>query len=524
MRPLILALAAVFFVAPMARGQLFGTNTGTFAYWLPSYGMDQLPMNLGAYGQGYTDPMSGTVQGTQVPKIVGNVGFWTFAQNYASAPGYKIEFDAPAPAAITARVGGMFNSLTNVQVSGTHYSATFTIAHDGGNVLAGGGEVDLSGASAANPITNFRVTRPGGTVGGITPTYQSYLNNYAAVRWMNNNNVNNNANVVTAADLLPAGQNLSTFGNSMDDIIRSANAQPTLKKVWINIPVNADDSYIRGVADKFRDGLAPGKEVIVESNNEPWNFAFTHPGAIYQRSQNDPRVTAGDTYTRVAQEQGMLTAHMMELFGQEYGAAGKSRYGGFLNSQGANQWFVDQEKAQIKAVYGPAALTSLNIKYQGISFYPGDGLSGASSVDQLVSALYADLNRQKGYLAADKASATRDGLDEAVYEWGPNGYLTQGGVPQAVWQAFRDDPRSYQWTLDEYAAIKSILDAGDLAMEFTVLGDGWGPQINPLAPPEFEQRAIAKLSAENVGVPEPAAGCALLLALAAWGLTRRRAA
>lgn len=527
MKLVLLAAAAAIVLSFPAQAQLFGTNTPTFAYWLPSYGMDQLPMNLGAYGQGYADVTPGTVQGTQVPKLVGNVGFWTFAQNYQSGPGYKIEFDAPNPGAVNATVGGMFNGLTNVQRSGSHYSATFTINHDGGNVLAGGGEVDLAGASAANPVTNFRVTRPGGTVGSFTPTFQSYLNNYQAIRWMGDSNVNNNNNPLTAADVLPSGQNISTFGNSPDDIIRQANAQPNLKKVWINIPANADDSYIKAVAAKFATGLNPDKQVVVEYSNENWNFAFTHPGlTVYAKAQADPRVTAGDTYTAVAQESGLQSARVMQLFKSTFTANGKdpNRAQGFLGSQGANQWFVDQGKLTIDRVFGPGTVDKL-FDYQGISFYPADNLAGASSVDQLVSALYTDLNRQKQYLQNDKLSAGRDGLHEAVYEWGMNGYLTQGGVPQAVWQAFRDDPRSKQWVIDEYNTMKGVLDAGDLAMEFTVLGDGWGPQVNPLAPPEFEQQGIVVLSAQNTQAvtPEPAALSLFILAGAGL-LARRRAA
>jgi hypothetical protein len=524
-------LFSSFLAGIPAHAQVFGTNTGTFVDWLPSYATDSVPFRYpGAFGAGYNAAAGGAVSGF-VPTITGNVGLWSNAQNYASGAGYTIQFNAPNPAAINVTVGGMFNGLTNVSRSGNTYTATFTINHDNGNILAGGGEIDLAGASAVNPITNFHVVRPGGTLDGLTPQFQSYLNSYQAVRWMNNNNVNNNVMNVGVADLLPSGQNLGTAGNSYDDIIKWSNQQANLKTVWITIPTNANDAFVKTVADKFAQKLAPAKNVVVEYSNEPWNFAFTHPGQIYSKAQQDNRVTATDTYSMVGQEYGLQSAHIMQLFKQEFSNNGQdaNRAQGFLNSQGANQWFVDQSKSAINRVFGNGSVANL-FTYQGISFYPGDNLAGASSVDQLVSALYTDLNRQKTYLQNDINSASRDGLHEAIYEWGMNGYLTQGGVPANVWQAFRNDPRAKQWVLDEYAAIHSLLgnDPKSMAMEFTVEGDGWGPQINPMASPEQEQQGILALAAlYNTGVPVVGGGTlipepATLAALGAFGLLLAR--
>jgi hypothetical protein len=444
--------------------------------------------------------------------------------NYPNASGYKVEFDAPNPAAVQVKVGGTFSNLTNVSVSGNHYTGYVTLQHPGGDLLQGGGEIDLTGASAANPITNFHVIRPGGTLSGITPTYQSYLNDYQAVRWMNNNNVNNNRAPMTSKDLLPPGQNLGIVGNSYDDVIAAANAQANLKKVWINIPVNADDSFVKAAADKFAANLAPGKQVVVEYGNENWNFAFSHPQWILDKAKGDARVTAPDDFTKTAQEAALLSAHVQQIFQGEF--ADKSRVAGFLGSQGASTWFVDQGKSIIKAVFGPSTLTQL-YKYQGISYYPGDNLSSAATENDLINSLYSDLARQKSYLTADKASATGSGLNEAVYEWGMNGYLTKGGVSQAVIDQFRADPRSRQWVLDEWAAIKGALGPNDLAMEFTVLGDLWSAQVNPLMPHEQEQLAIDQIAA-GLGItagggplaPEPAS--LSLLGIGALGLLARR--
>jgi hypothetical protein len=519
--PLSIAAALLLSLttARSSRAQLLGTNTGTFVDWLQTYAVDSVPFRYpGLYGSGFNPAPAGVVSGASVPIITGPVGLYSSIMNYPDGSGYRIEFDAPNPAAIQLKLGGDFTQLTNFNISGNHYSAEVTLTHPDGNQLVGGGEVDLSGATASNPVTNFHMVIPGGTANGLTPTFQSYLNNYQAVRWMNNNNINFNTTHMTAADLVPSGQNIGTAGNSYDDIISWANAQPNLQKVWINIPVNVDDSFVSAVGAKFAAGLAPGKQVIVEYGNELWNGGFSQSQWVLSQAKTDPRVTAHDDYTMTAQESGLLSAHVQQVFQSQF--ADKSRVAGFIGSQGAGTWFVDNEKSSIAKYYGAAAITSL-YKYQGISYYPGDNLQSATDVDSLVSALYADMSRQNGYLAADKADASASGLGEAVYEWGPNGYLTQGGVPTDVINAFRADPRSMQWVFDEWNAIKSALGPNDLAMEFTVLGDYWSVQINPFDGHEPEQQAIDAIANGTAPVagtltPEPAtlgllAGAMLLL-------------
>ena len=526
-------IVAVLFLASVpAHAQIFGTNTGTFVDYLQSYGPDSVPLRYpGVYQQGY-NPASLSVASGFAPVITGNTGVYSNAANYPNASGYTLQFNAPNPAVIGASLSGMFSNLSNVRINGTQYTATFTLQHDGGNLLAGGGEIDLAGATTSNPITNLAVVRPGGTLGGLTPSYQGYLNTYNAVRWMNNNNINNNNAVVNASDLLPSGQNIASNGNSYTDIINWSNQQANLQKVWVNIPTNATNAFIKAVAGQFATQLNPGKQVIFEYGNENWNFAFQHPGlVVLPKGQADPRVIQSDNFTTTAQESGLQSANMMQIVKAEFAAKGAdaSRAQGFLGSQGANQYFVDKSKEAITRVYGAGAITQL-FKYQGISFYPADNLTSAGSVDQILSAVYGDLGRQKQYLANDKANAAASGLSEAIYEWSPNGYLTAGGVPASVVNAFRNDPRAKQWTLDEWSAIKAILGPNDMAMEFSILGDGWSAQINPLLPHEPEQQAIDQISAGLVGTGNPIVGGVLapepaslsLIGIGAMALLARR--
>jgi hypothetical protein len=507
-----LALASLFGVAG-AEAQVFGTNAGTFAYWMPTDAMTDLPMN--GWGSTSTPWTPNTAILGNNGSIVGDGGVFSNAQNYASGT-YTVSFNSPSP--ITISAGGDFSNITNVQRTGTLETMNVTLTHDGGNVLAGSEWLTTSGVSASNPLTNIQIYQASQTGGNLTPTFQNMLNNYQAVRWMNNLNINNNTAPMTSSSITPSGYNMGS--NSYADIVKWSNAQANLKDVMIEIPVNADSTFVASVA-KTMSSLSAGKTVIVEYGNEDWNYTFTQAGWLATQANSDSRVTATDAFGKGAQETGLRAAAVMQTFDANF--TGKASVAGFLGSQGSNTYFVDQEKAAITKTYGASAVDSL-FKYQGISFYPGDGLSGASTESGLYSALESDLTRLTNNLKADVSDAKGSGLSEAVYEWSPNGYLTLGGVSQAVVDAFRASPDSKQLTLDTWNAIKNNLGSNGIAFDFDVTGDGWSTQINPAGATEQEQLAVDQIAAGNLSVgastPEPTS--LGLLGLGGLALLRRR--
>ncbi len=498
---------------------VFGTNGGTFADYLPANGLNAIPFR-GWATPGKFDPNPALIGANG--SLIADGGSVTYAQNYASGT-YTIQFDSPQPVNITT--AGIIGAPNNVQRSGNHTTMTVKLTHDNGDPLAGIGWFITSGVNGGNPLSNFTMSAQGTNPSDFTPTFNQYATKYQAIRWMNNLNVNNNVAPMSASSLLPSGSNFGA--NSYDDVIKWANAQSNLKSVMINIPVNADSSFVAAVAKKF-NALAAGKQVVVEYGNEDWNFGFSHTGWLLGQARSDARVNAGDDFGKLGQEVGLRTADMMNTFLAN--STNTSRVAGFLGSQGSNTYFVDQAKSAISRVYG-ASTIARDFKYQGISFYPGDGLSGAATVDDLYNKLEADLTRLKSFLVADRNDANASGLSELVYEWSPNGYLTLGGVSPAVINAFRADPRSKQLTLDTWNAINSNIGANGMAFSFDITGDGWSTQINPALPAEYEQQAINQISASlSVGtgvtapIPEPASlGLALMFG-AGWLARRRRQA
>jgi hypothetical protein len=517
----VVAIALAAAVLPWPAGaQLFGTSTTTFVDFTPNYGADSVNFRTpGQVGSGYNP----TYTGSQNVVLTQPQGLWSLAENYENGT-YALQFDAPNPGAITVTVGGMFSAAQGSAAQAGHYTGTFHLQHDNPNdLLSGGGEIDLGGVSAANPVSHFRVTRPGGNPAALTPTYAAYLNEYRGVRWMNNASVNNNQSTLTAADLLPSGQNIGTFGTSYADQARMTGALPHARLFWTNVPVGADDSFVAGMTDQLAANLPRGMPVTVEYGNENWNFAFTHPGKILALAQADPRVPHnGDNFYMVAYESGLRTSDVFHVMLNRWLGDGRDAadLSMVIGDQGANQFFGDTAIAAAKSVNG-GTLSAAGVHSRAMSFYPGDGITGAASVDDLLAQLYADLPRQVGYLKNEVTHARADGITPGIYEWSPNAYLTKGGISPALAAAFRADPRSGQWVKDKWAAITSILgpEAGSFAMEFTAAGDGWTPQIDPRSPHEPEQQAIDAIS--TGAVPEPRWPC---LACAAAAVTRRRRA
>src|SRR5258708_28540842 len=106
--------------APSARAQtVFGTNSGAFADYLQSYGMQSLPLRSFGTSANPFGP-DASVQGPN-GSLVNNFGTVTYAQNYPSGT-YVIQFDSPSP--VTIGTNGFFSQPANVTRNGTHAPMT----------------------------------------------------------------------------------------------------------------------------------------------------------------------------------------------------------------------------------------------------------------------------------------------------------------------------------------------------------------------------------------------------------------
>lgn len=499
----IVLTLSVLACAEAARGQMFfGTGTPTPVDYFGAYD-NSVNFRIGAYGQGYNP--GGSFTGTQAFTITGPTGFASQAVDYPSGQ-YTLFFNAPNPAAVGVTVGGDMSGLGNVQISGTGYSATLTLVHDNGNVTAGLGEIDIN-TTAINPVTGFKVVAPGGLAnpGASTVQTANILNHFQGFMYNKENNSEANLNAVTAADLIPSGQNLSNVGSSYTDLVARANANANTKTILISVPMNAQASYLDGVGAALAK-LRPGIQAYVQDGGEDWNALFPTYNAFVQRANADMThsFANSDDFQRAAEEYGISSVLMMQEI-QKNAPNAK----GFINSQGANTaWAQQAINAEIRN-FGSTTFHQ-TIGALGPSYYPGDAIQwNPGTVDNLISETEADLSRQNGYLAAHVAIARANGLSTIVYEASIMGALTSSGAPASLFNQFINDPRAGQLTTKMLTDMKGILNqTGDGVYWFTEPGgldDLWGGQGNPLDPPTQVTRAVIAF-ADSLDVPEPVSG------------------
>jgi hypothetical protein len=244
------------------------------------------------------------------------------------------------------------------------------------------------------------------------------------------------------------------------------------KDIWINIPVLADDQYVRSLAGLLRQSLAPGRAVYVEYSNELWNFQFPQTtanmeAAVAEAIAGDTTLTKGqrctpelfkavsgdcNPYWAAFFRVGKRTVRIAQIFSEVFGP-------GALNAsvrvvyatQFANRSIAEQVLKNIATYRGrPAALL---YAVAGAPYFQLDeelSRSPRLDVDAIHASLQKSLEREvlpflapgvmqggvfvKGaaYRGADanapslKALADHYGIRSFAYEGGPD--LRQGDV------------------------------------------------------------------------------------------------
>ncbi|MDB5915005.1 MAG: Cellulose-binding domain protein [Ramlibacter sp.] len=101
----------------------------------------------------------------------------------------------------------------------------------------------------------------------------------------------------TPASATQAGRN----GGSYEYAIQMANELG--KDLWINVPVLADDEYVRSLAQMLKRDLSPQRTVYLEYSNELWNTQFPQTAdnrnaAVAEAIAGDKTLTGGTLCTQ----------------------------------------------------------------------------------------------------------------------------------------------------------------------------------------------------------------------------------
>lgn len=160
-------------------------------------------------------------------------------------------------------------------VSGVSKSAgktQFTLANSPGEPLAAN---LVYSVDAADYIRDIDCRAAGASAAEtFTPEFLSALSGFPTIRFMKWQSATEGNWPVTWSKRNKPGDAdyLKNDGVPVELLVDAANQAHA--DLWVTVPWNADDDYVRNFATTVRDKLAPGHQVYVEVSNEVWNGGY----------------------------------------------------------------------------------------------------------------------------------------------------------------------------------------------------------------------------------------------------------
>lgn len=342
-------------------------------------------------------------------------------------------------------------------------------------------QLALSFTQTEGGVRNVRLMRPGYTSETFTRPIQDLIQPFGCIRSMpftvtNHNPVSRwqdrtrptHATQNRRLDQMPAGA-------AWEYVVELANL--TDKDVWICIPDQADDEYIRELASLLHTTLEPERCVYIEYSNEVWNSAFTQYARNLEAARNEvasggsPLAFDGEireeVWARRRVAQRILTAS--DIFRSVFGdVAMMSRVRPVLAGFDAIPDTVGDGLEFIAQVYGPPSRYLYAVAggiYFGLS--PESNLRTDLTVDQIMAELPAGIDRVAEHARLFTAWARYYGLRNLAYEGGPS--LTGSASNAAKREAMRD-PRMRDLVVD--CVDRFHRAGGDFFVYFTATGHG----------------------------------------------------
>lgn len=189
----------------------------------------------------------------------------------ADTPGiggtYKLEFEGKAEA--KGASGGV--TVTNLKFDEKTKKSTADVV-----VEENATNLMLSFTGTAGGVKNVRLLRPGyelSTRETFNKPFLERLKPFKTIRLMDFTSTNNNP-VKTWSERTTKefASQARAQGGAWEYVVELANL--TGADIWINIPEQADDDYVRQLATMLKNELRSNQKIYVEWSNEVWNWQF----------------------------------------------------------------------------------------------------------------------------------------------------------------------------------------------------------------------------------------------------------
>ncbi|MFO0956218.1 MAG: PKD domain-containing protein [Isosphaeraceae bacterium] len=331
--------------------------------------------------------------------------------------------------------------------------------------------VGLRNVNPNDPIRNLHIIMPGYDPAN-PPTFSNEfldrLRPFSTVRFMAWMNANGTSLARWADRTRPDAFSMTgDSGVAYEYMIEVANVLH--KDIWVNVPLRADDNFVRQFAAMLRNQLDPSLNVYVEYSNELWNGGFPQYHDLVSAALVNPALTATDPWERAAQQVGYKIRQIGQIFKSEFGAQA-SRIRPVLDAQAV--WDGTQ---RITLSY-MAATGSVGQDLYGLAIAPYLDYYSSDpnlTVDQLFAGLYGGMEDVRKGIALNRTLASQYGLSLLAYEGG-QGLTAYDNATFAVKQAAQHDPRMGRLLRSYYDAWAQ--GGGSLFMQFTIssLEQPWG--------------------------------------------------
>lgn len=286
-------------------------------------------------------------------------------------------------------------------------------------------EINITKTNPDNRLRNLRLVLPNAGDGSRTsmfnPAYLDLLSSYESLRFMDWGNTNTNK-IVGFAGRPTVGNFTYASGKGVPIEIMVDLANTLQVDPWFNVPTDAGDDYVRGMAQIVNRCLSPGLVPSVEYSNETWNSTFRQYNIVQQRGQ-ELGLGDGDPFVAGLQYTAHRALEIWDIWDEEL--AGRE-YRRVLASQSANPFTGETQLAYSRSDGEPSAGERADA-YAIAPYFTVPGLDDPErleevrslTIDELLDRAAEDIaGRNRDDMLANVAMVAPFGVELVAYEGG----------------------------------------------------------------------------------------------------------
>lgn len=272
--------------------------------------------------------------------------------------------------------------------------------------------VELRTPDANDPVRNVDCREKGASTSDLFASeFIDSIRGYGVLRFLDWGQANNNPDSVTwAARTLPGSADQGTVnGAAIETMV--ALAKQVDADMWLNVPWNADEDYVRRMAQTVHDTLPANRSVYVEMSNEVWNGAF--PVADQAASEGLAEGLSTNTFQAQMRRYAEKSVWMLKIWSQVF-ADRPGKLVRVVSTQNGNSWTAEQVLAFKDTASNVDALATA--PYFGRKLL--DGAKATDSVDMLMTQLGKQMNDGWADVQENADVAKKYGKRYLAYEAG----------------------------------------------------------------------------------------------------------